>query len=554
MQLGLQFCPPDEEAIVVERVSAQPLRPYQQAAVDGIHKQLEENRSTLLVLPTGCGKTRVFTEVAQNWKNRVLVTAHRDELLQQARKRLEHETGEHVGLEQATFRGGDERIVVGSIQTLCQPDRLSGWKKNDFGLLIIDEAHHAPSVSYRRVIDHFEGAKVLGVTATPDRADEKAMGRVFESVAHVYEIEDAIADGWLAPIRVTQVFIEAIKLAAVRTVAGDLNQGDLDAAMAVEEALHGVVNATIEQAGERRTLVFTTSVANAKRMAEIFNRHKPESARSVDGGTPTDLRRHILAQFSAGAFQYLVNCAIATEGFDCPEIACVAMARPTKSRALFAQMVGRGLRIHPSKADCMILEFTGNAGKHHLASSCDILGGRYEDDEVEEAKKLIERKPGMRADEALEKAHKEAEARKAEEAARRAQLTANVQYSTRAFNPFEVLHMKAAEDGWSDRFGGAHATDKQVEFLRSKGCQIPANLTKQQASRLIGNLMKRRELGLCTFKQVANLEKYGIPAIDLSFRKAGEVMDAIVKAGWKLPAQETLDNIIGRERSAGEDA
>ena len=552
MQLGLNFDPNADPDLPVERMSDQPLRPYQRESVDGIREKLKEFRSTLLVLPTGCGKTRVFTDMAADWPGRVLVLAHRDELLQQARKRLEAETGEHVGLEQADFRGGDERIVVGSIQTMCQPNRLALWKPDDFGLVIVDEAHHGSSPSYKRVLDHFT-AKVLGVTATPDRADEKAMGQVFESVAYVYEIENAIADKWLAPIRVRQVYIEAINLAACRTVADDLNLVDLDAAMAVEEALHGVVNATLEQSGDRRTLVFTTSVENAKRLAEIFNRYRPNCARSVDGGTPRDLRRQLLAGFGRGDYQYLVNCAIATEGFDCPEIACVAMARPTKSRALFAQMIGRGLRIHSSKEDCLVLEFTGNSGKHRLASSCDILGGRYDDDEIEAAKKKVTENPGMRADEALSLAHAEAEKRRQAEAARRAQLQAKVKYSTREFNPFDVLHIKNREDEWGDRFGGAVATEAQTNALKKFGVTVPANLTKQQASHLIGTCIKRRELGLCTFKQVATIEKYGIPAINLSFHRAHEIMDAIVSHGWKRPPSDVVERILSRERSAGED-
>lgn len=552
MQLSIAFDQEEASGLFVPRQSEQPLRPYQQAAVDAIREKLAEFRSTLLVLPTGCGKTRVFTEIAGQWPGRVLVLAHRDELLQQARKRMEAETGEHVGLEQADFRGGDERIVVGSIQTMCQPNRLAGWKPTDFDLVIVDEAHHCPSPSYKRVLDHFTG-KVLGVTATPDRADEKAMGQVFESVAFVYEIEDAINDQWLAPLRVKQVYIEAINLAACRTVAGDLNQGDLDAAMAVEEALHGVVNATLEQSGDRRTLAFTTSVENAKRLAEIFNRYRPDCARSVDGGTPLDLRRQILADFGRGAYQYLVNCAIATEGFDCPEIACVAMARPTKSRALFAQMVGRGLRIHPSKTDCLILEFTGNSGKHQLASSCDILGGRYDEDEVEAAKKKVKANPGMRADEALTEAHAEAEKRKADEAARRANLQAKVKYSVREFNPFDVLHIRNREQEWSERFGGAVATEGQIKLLKDKGVKVPMGLTKQKANKLISTIIERAKHGRSSYAQISSLSQYGIPAFDLSYSQAQQMTVAVIQAGYKRPSQDVYDRIVNRERTAGED-
>jgi superfamily II DNA or RNA helicase len=422
--------------------------------------------------------------------------------------------------------------------------------------LIVHNCHHAPSASYRRVIDHFSGAKIVGITATPDRADEKAMGQVFESVAYVYEIEDAINDGWLCPIRVRQVFIGEINLSACRTTAGDLNQGDLNAAMAVEEALHGVVKATIEQAGDSKTLVFTTSVENAKRLAEIFNRYKPDSARSVDGGTQIDDRRGILAAYKRGEFQYLTNCAIATEGFDEPEIACVAMARPTKSRSLFAQMVGRGLRIHPSKPDgTLILEFTGNSGKHHLASSVDILGGRYEEDEVDAAQEIVKKNPGMRADEALAQAHAEAvEKAKRAEAAKRAQLQAQVQYTTRDFNPFDVFHMKRTqEDEWGERFGGKIASEKQIAALQKFKIDVPKDCTSQQASRLLGTCIVRMKKGLASYGQIKVLTKFGVPALNVSFKHASDLIEAVKRNGWKRPSDDVVTGIVGRSREVGED-
>lgn len=500
--------------------------------------------------------TRVAAELIRHWPGRAMMIAHRDELLVQARTRLASETGERVGLEQAQFFAGDERVVVGSIQTLCMPARLERWKSDDFGLIIVDEAHHSCSKSYRRVIDHFSGAKIVGITATPDRADEKAMGQVFESVAYVYEIEDAINDGWLCPIRVRQVFIGEINLSACRTTAGDLNQGDLNAAMAVEEALHGVVKATIEQSGARKTLVFTTSVENAKRLAEIFNRYKPNSARSVDGGTQIDDRRGILAAYKRGEFQYLTNCALATEGFDEPEIACVAMARPTKSRSLFAQMVGRGLRIHPSKPDgAIILEFTGNSGKHHLASSVDILGGRYEEDEVDAAQEIVKKNPGMRADEALAQAHAEAiEKAKRLESARRAQLQAQVQYTTRDFNPFDVLHLgESKQESWERRYGGKIVSEKQLSYLKALRIDIPKDCTSAQASRLIGTVKKREELGLANYRQVRELGEAGIPAINLSYKHACDLVWELRQNKGRRLDPEAIERITGRERQPGEE-
>jgi len=559
MQLGLDFFGEQRAAIdAFSPTQSSPdsmvLRPYQAAAVAGIDKQLADSRSTLVVMPTGTGKTVVFSHVAKRAKGRVLITAHRDELLGQARRRVAADTGELVGLEQAQFFAESERIVVASIQTLSQPDRLARWPRDSFSTVIIDEAHHAPSPTYRRVVDHFDAAKVIGVTATPDRADEKAMGTVFETVAFVYEIQDAISDQWLCPIRVRVVKVDSIDLSNVHTVAGDLNQGELDAAMAVEEAMHGVAKATLDESGQRKTLVFTTSVENVHRLTEILNRYRPGCANCVDGETPIDTRRARLRGFESGQFQYLVNCGIATEGYDCPTISCIAMARPTKSRSLFAQMVGRGLRIHPAKPDgCMVLEFTGNNGRHSLASSVDILGGRFTEEEVERAKKIASDNPGMRADVALAMAHEEAEKEKQRELAKRARIKANVHYSTHEINPFDVLHIRGKEDDWSDRFGGAVPTEKQLAALEKFGVDIPKNCTKQQASRLLDSCFKRASLHLARYKQVKLLEKYGIPALNVTMDKASQLIETVKRNNWRTPPRQQIDAILKRERQAGED-
>jgi superfamily II DNA or RNA helicase len=549
MQLGLAFDTLDS-GLVVPHSTDQSLRPYQRDAVDGIGEKLAEFRSTLLVIPTGTGKTRVFTEVARHWPGKVLVLAHRDELLQQARGRLGKETGEMVGLEQADFYAGNERIVVGSVQTLSQPDRLSRWKPDHFGIVVCDEAHHAPSPSYRRIFDHFSGAKLLGVTATPDRADEKAMGLVFESVAYVYEIDDAIKDGYLCPIRILPIFLGELDLSSCRTTAGDLNQGDLDAAM-VEAAIAHMVKSTVEESGDLKTLFFTTSVDNATRSAELFNVIKPGSARSVNGKTPVDVRRSILAGFERGDFQYLTNCGIATEGYDCPPVSCIAQGRPTKSRSLHAQIIGRGLRPYPGKEDCLVLEFTGNSGRHDLASALDILGGKYDEDEVALAKKIVNASKGKQAGEALEEAREKIR----NEKARKALIAARSNYQKgQVYNPFDVMHMsKTKQDTWDERFSGAVPSEAQMAWMQSRKIDVPKGLTKAQASKLIGNLKMREAKGLANYNQTKTLEALGIPAINLSYKNACDLMWEIKRANNKLPPQSVIDGILNRERQPGED-
>ena len=589
VQIGFDF---DQEAggVLVPAYTGHPLRPYQKDADEGIRARLRENKSTLVVMATGTGKTTIFAHLAHNWpsrdyapelSDRVLVLAHREELLFQARARLASQTGEMVGLEKAEYRSGTERIVVASVQTLYSEARRHQWKPDTFGLVIYDEAHHACSKKNREIVEYFSAAKVVGFTATPDRADEKAMGAVFESdpPACVYEIDDAIADGWLVPVEVHEIFLGELDLSSCSTTAGDLNQGDLDAAM-VEAAIAHMVKSTVENSDEMKTLFFTTSVDNASRSAELFQDLRPGSARTVNAKTPMDLRRLILSGFERGDFQYLTNVGIATEGYDCPPVACIAQGRPTKSRSLHAQIVGRGLRpMFPADFDpntataeerraaiarsakpvCRVLEFTGNSGRHSLACTVDILGGKYDDDEVAEAKKKVREKPGLRAGEALEEARNEIAAKKRNEAARKLLAAAKTNYTKRVFNPFEanafdVLHIRRSrEDESAERFGGSVATDNQLWRLRRDGVAIPKGLTKTAASKLIATVAKRKEMGLCNFGQAAFIEHHGIPSTRLSFTQAAEMIGAIHAAGEQRPPADVCERIIGRERMVGED-
>ena len=526
------------------------LRPYQEEAVDGAIGEFKDNRSTLIVMPTGSGKTRVMTEIAaRRKKDRVLVVAHRDELLQQACDRFARDCGEKVGLDQAQSFGQDQRIVIASIQTISKPDRLERFPPDRFDLLMIDEAHHAPATTYRRVVDYFAAAKVLGVTATPDRADEKAMGQIFDSVAYDYEIEDAIGDGYLCDVVCTRIDIAGLDLSSVKTVAGDLNQGDLDQAMAVEEVLLGVADATMREAGDRKTLVFTTSVVNAHKLAEIMNRHRTDCARAVDGKTEIEDRRALLAGHKDGAFQFLVNVGIATEGYDDPTISCVAVARPTKSRALYTQMSGRGLRIADGKKDCLLLDFVGNSGKHKLASSLDVLGGRYTEEEEEAAQSIVAKNPGMRARDALDQARAQEEKRKREEeeAAKRAAIRAKAVYTKQNVNPFSVFHLDARREmELAERFGGKIASQKQLDCLEKFKIPIPPACTSTLASKLIGTAIMRRQKGLATFGQLKALQKYGIDTVNIGFKRASEVMDAISKNRWKPLPFAQLDALLAR--------
>ena len=531
--------------------------PFQEVGIGRIGECLAEHQSTLLVQPTGTGKTfTAATYVRRSMEastcSHVLWLAHRQELIEQARESLQDVTGQAVSIEKADQYARGTRVVVASVQTL-KGDRLSTFRDRfSPDLIVTDEAHHAPSASYRAIYEAFPGARHLGLTATPDRHDEKAMGLVFDSVAFVYEIRDAIRDGYLCPIRALQVQVDAIDLRAVGTIAGDLNQAEANAVMSAEEALHGVVGATIEHAGDRRTIVFTTSVENAHRLAEIHNRYRPDAARAVDGGTDPRTRATTLRDHKGGAYQTLYNVGVLTEGYDDPAIACVVMARPTLSRALYAQCAGRGLRIAPGKVDCLLIDLVGNSGKHSLVTATDILAGKYDDETLALAKeKVADADGGILAEEALEAAAREMEARRLAEAARRARIQGAVRTRAHVVDPFGVLRMKdPSADEWSERYA-TPASDAQLGCLTKFKIPLPENCTKAQASKLIGAAIKRRELGLATFGHVKALGKYGVDALNMSFERASSIMTAIQQNGWRPLAPAHLSELM--ERHAGEE-
>lgn len=544
------------------------MRDYQRAAVDAVYAEFEQQSSTLVVMPTGTGKTVVFSHVINRVEEgRVMVLAHREELIRQAAEKIHAVTGHRPDIEMADYWADQStyhrsRVVVSSIQTQVagsKGGRMIRFHPGDFSLVIVDEAHHAVSPSYRKVLAHYQNnpdCKVLGVTATPDRTDEEALGKVFGSVAYVYEITDAINDGYLVPIVQRSVVVDGLDFAGMHTVAGDFNRAELAAVMEYEKNLHEIADPTIRIAGDRKTLVFCASVAHAERLAEIFNRHRTDCARWVCGETPKDERQQVLRDYSAGKFQYLCNVGVFTEGFDEPSIELVALARPTKSRALYAQMVGRGTRPLPgvvdghataedrreaialsSKPVVEIVDFVGNAGKHKLVTTADLLGGNYSDEAVELAAKK-QQEAGTPTDvlAGLEEAEKELEQqRKARaEQEKRQRLRGRASYSTSTVDPFDVLDIQPArERGWDK---GRKPTEKMVAMLDRNGVKGADQMSFAQAKQLITTLISRSQHDWCTYKQAKLLKRYGYEPKGMRFNEAKAAIDAIAANGWKRPS------------------
>lgn len=537
------------------------LRDYQLRCVEQTLATFEQHRSALVVMPTGTGKTVTFAEIVRRMepRGRAIVHAHREELIWQAAKKIRAVTGHECDVEMADFRADDgkfhrARCIVASVQTLISGERKNRFDPKEFGLIVTDEAHHATAKSYVKVFDHFHqnpDLRHLGVTATPDRADEEALGKVYDEVAFVYEIVDAIRDGWLVPIRQRSVVVNSLDYAKVRTTAGDLNQGDLAEVMEYEENLQKVAGPAMDLAAWRKTLVFATSVAHAERLCEIFDRRRRGCARWVCGETPKPERQEILRDFSRGAFQFLVNVGVLTEGYDEPGVELIVMARPTKSRSLFSQMVGRGTRPLPGLVDDIddadgrraaiaaspkpgveVLDFVGNTGRHKLVTTADILGGNYTPEEVERAEQIIKEGEGAAVDttDALLRAKADIEAEKLREKNKRKHVLAQVGYEVQTVDAFDVFGIDAPViRGWDV---GHPMTDKQKAIIENAGIKTDG-LNKKQASAIINEIFARREDGRCTYKQARVLQRAGVDTTGMTFDEASRQITQLAASRWK---------------------
>lgn len=501
------------------------LRPYQITCVEAIEEHLRQHGSTLAVLATGGGKTVVFSEVIRRHPKRCLVLAHRDELIQQAAEKLRLVTSsEDVGIEMGPVRASTglypPRIVVSSVQTMCRPGRRRQFLPAEFGLIVTDEAHHAVARTYQEIYSYFlagdsevgiEGnpeIRHLGVTATPKRADQLAMGQVFQSVAFDFGIEPMVEDGWLVPVRQHPVTVNGLDFSQARSTAGDLNEADLEEIVSQEKILHATAVPAVEVAGDLPTLVFCVTVKHAHKMAEVLDRYKPGSALALDGSTPREERQAAVERFRRGEIQFLCNCGLFLEGFDAPNTSVVVMARPTKSLALYTQVLGRGTRPLPgvvdplaegtaqqrrdaitgsSKPFMVVLDFVGNCGRHKIITAADLLGGKYGEPVRAYARQTAEQE-GRPADvqQSLERAADElALLEEIRERKRRAAVRARAEYVLGEVSPFAGGPRVETETARR----GDPPTEKQGKYLVYRmgwTWDQVARITKRQASAIIG--------------------------------------------------------------------
>lgn len=511
------------------------LRPYQKEAKAAIFEEWDKGvKKTLLVLPTGCGKTIVFAKVSEDCVrrgDRVLIMAHRGELLDQAADKIGKATGLACATEKAeqSCLGSWFRITVGSVQTLMREKRLNQFPSDYFNTIIIDEAHHSLSDSYQRVLEHFSDAHILGVTATPDRGDMRNLGECFESLAYEYTLPKAIKEGYLSPIKALTLPLQ-LDLSGVTMQSGDFKAGDV--ATALDPYLYQIADEMAQHCADRKTVVFLPLVKTSQKFRDILIEKGFKSA-EVNGESRD--RAEVLAAFDRGDYNVLCNSMLLTEGWDCPSVDCIIVLRPTKIRSLYSQMVGRGTRLHPGKEHLLLLDFLWHTERHELCRPAHLI---CENEEV--AQKMTENleTAGCPIDlETAEKTAAEDVIAQREEALAK-QLSEMKRRKKKLVDPLQFEMSIQAEDlsGYVPAFGWEMAppSDKQKATLEKLGI-LPDEIDNAgKAGKLLDRLDKRRTEGLTTPKQIRCLEKYGFQHVGTwPFETAKHMIDRIAAAGWR---------------------
>lgn len=545
-------------------------RPYQREAVwggggwPGVVAALAEHGRTMVDMATGLGKTVSMGLAADHHLTTadtgVLLFAHREELIFQAAAELEPIIGFRPQIEMGEYRADPHaRCVVASVQTLFGDRRLSRFDPARFGLVMVDECHHCieSNKTYAKPLDRFKDAKLLGVTATSRRAEDRngkvaALGHTFGSLAYRMGIREAVAGGWLVPVSQHTVRIDSLDISEVGTRAGDLDGGQLGRAMTADERVTAeIAAAVVEHCGTAPTLVFSCPrpkgepLGQGERLANTLNGLRPGSAVFLSGETPPEDRRRQLRRFEAGEFPYLVGCSLFTEGFNVPSIANVVMARPTKSIVYYTQAIGRGTRtlrgvLTPALAEATaddrraaiaasgkprvtVYDFAGNSGRHKLISAADIFAG----ERAEAAVKKVREKAAAGPVDVLDLLEKE-EKRERQLAERR--LVARVRTTTEEVDPFS--YSDAGGRAATPRKQSDPATADQLSWLKGHGGVVKAGMTVGQAGAAMADCQARWRKKECSQRQQALLSRLGLPDAPVPRTHAKALLDWAAATGW----------------------
>jgi superfamily II DNA or RNA helicase len=493
------------------------LRGYQLAAADSIMSGFGEFRRQLVVMPTGSGKTVLFAETALQFQpGRALVLAHREELIDQAVDKIANFTGLKAEVEMGERKASMEApIVVASVQTLQRQARRDRWPKHHFSLVVVDEAHHVLAASYLRILNHFDTHScVLGVTATPDRADKRQLGDYFQNIAYEIGLLDLVKQGWLSPIRVRTIPL-GLDLRHARTVAGDYNAEDLGDIIAPQ--LGKIVEVLAREYSHRKTVVFLPLISLSQSFVQLCHA-VGLPAWHVDGTTKN--RAEILSEFSSARCGILSNAMLLTEGYDEPSIDCVVCLRPTKVRSLYCQIVGRGTRLYPNKDHLLLLDFLWLSDDHSLIKPAHLVAK-----DEEEAEQLTEM---LAQNEELEGAAAdvvEARTRKLAE-----KLENNRVRPARFFDPLEFAvslgDLDLADFEPTMLWHTDTASPRQLQVLGRFGFDTKQITCKGHAAAILDRVFMRGQLKLATPKQLRWLTKLGHPEPQLAtFDEAKNFLD-----------------------------
>lgn len=514
------------------------LRPYQQEALAAITEaEAKGLRRQLIALPTGTGKTVIFSHVVSSRAGRALVLAHREELIgQAAEKILTVNPAASIGVIKANRNEVHRQIVVASVQTLSRESRLSRIDTVGFTTVIVDEAHHAAADSYRRILDHFrcfaeDGPLTVGFTATPERADEKALGEIFSEIVYRKDILTMMEAGYLCDLRAIQVSLQA-DFNALHSRHGDFIEAEAsDMLMAANAPAHAVT-AYCEHASGRKALLFTPTVELAHRMVEAFIT-QGIPAEALSGETPADERRGILRRLKSGATRLVANCAVLTEGFDEPTVDCVIVARPTRSKPLYVQMIGRGTRLQPGKDDCLILDLVGATTRHDLMTAASLFSVESKPDQS-----IVQ---ALRERETAARPHEEQEVAQGRLVSQAVDLFRQRKFHwVRAAETRFVLSVGKGmivltpdENGWTARFSSHEGT---VELATGRALDWAQGIAEDYAREMNAEHLvnpqapwRRRP---ATEKQLATLRSFRIRT--LPNITAGEASDLIAQAIGKI--------------------
>jgi superfamily II DNA or RNA helicase len=492
-------------------------RPYQGEFVDAVYGSLVEFERVLGVAPTGSGKTVMAGELIRRAGCPTLFLADAKELVHQAADKLGKWSGIIADVEMGESHAQPgSPLVVATTQSIAR--RLEKYPNDAFGLVIVDEAHrNTLGNQARMVLDYFAGAQVVGITATPFRSDKRQLGSFYQKIAIDLPLVRLVREGWLSKIVIKSV-PSGIDLSSVRTVAGDFNEADLGAV--VTPHLDALARILKENASNRRTVAFLPLIDTSRQFAACCNQHGLKAVH-VDG-----VDRSAMAKFKSGEANVICNASLLTTGWDEPSVDCVYILRPTKSFVLYSQMVGRGTRIFPGKADLLVLDPLFLSDTMGLIRPARLVAKNDE-----EAKRMdVALSAGRPMD--LFEAQEEAEAglesdrhasliARLKECAKRKARTVDAVEFAYALGDDDLATYEPQTDAEA-----AEITAKQAGVLERAGFDVAALKGMGHAHEIIDRIVQRRQAGLATPKQLKWLIKFKHPSPQTcTFEEASVFLD-----------------------------